>query len=121
MSLIDEDTKKKLEELASLMPPGEYESAIMGEGCDRVSACIACHAMSRNALLKNWYIGRMRQLLRENANLVSYTGGIGYAKCIGRPDLVKEFREELCNQYPVVGSFYYAFLSLTLEVFNPYK
>ena len=70
---------------------------------DNVIGWITGREISKDPLMKNYYLTQMVKCIRRNENFNSYAQGIFYTSDIGKKHLQQELMEEMLKKYPIRG------------------
>jgi hypothetical protein len=62
--------------------------------------------LSKDPLMKDYYLRRMKECIRKNGGVMSYLKGIHSAYNMGKADLNRELADEMIRKYPVSGRFF---------------
>ena len=84
----------------------EYETSISQwaqEDPNNVHSWITANEVSKDLLMKSYYLRQMAECVRRNGNVTSYLKGIFHTHKIGRKDLNRELTDEMIEEHPVSG------------------
>ena len=84
----------------------EYETSISQwaqEDPNNVHSWTTANEVSKDLLMKSYYLRQMAECIRRNGNVTSYLKGIFHTHKIGRKDLNRELTDEMIEEHPVSG------------------
>ena len=84
----------------------KYEDAIFecaGQQPDNPFSWIAANGLSRDILMKNYYMNEMANCVKRSDKVFDYLKGIFYTHSIGKVELKRELSSELVKKHPVSG------------------
>ena len=116
---------ESLQEVSERLGEREYEqqlSQLVEKDTSDVFSWTALREMSRDVLMKNYYLQQMMECIRRNGDVMSYLKGITYTHNIEEPDLNRELADEMIKRHPISGRFFKLMCQVppTVFLFNPF-